>query len=53
LHWQGCTDSRAGIRYRRSRELDKVIATGMAKDPDRRYGTTVELANAAREVITG
>jgi serine/threonine protein kinase, bacterial len=42
-----------GIRYRRSRELDEVIATGMAKEPDRRYGTTVELANPAREAIAG
>lgn len=33
-------------------QVDEVIATGMAKDPDRRYSTTVELSNAARDAIT-
>ncbi|OBA82675.1 hypothetical protein A9W99_11225 [Mycobacterium sp. 1164966.3] len=33
-------------------QVDDVIATGMAKDPDERYATTVELANAATEAIT-
>jgi serine/threonine kinase PknH len=34
------------------RQVDQVIATGMAKDPDQRYATTVELANAAHDAIT-
>jgi serine/threonine protein kinase len=33
-------------------EFDAVIATGMAKDPDERYPTTVGLARAAQEAIT-
>ena len=32
--------------------MDEVIATGMAKDPDNRYATTIELADAARDAIT-
>jgi serine/threonine protein kinase len=32
--------------------LDQVIATGMAKDRDQRYATTVELASAAHDAIT-
>jgi serine/threonine-protein kinase len=34
------------------KQVDKVIATGMAKDPDQRYATTVELASAAHDAIT-
>ena len=33
-------------------QIDQVVATGMAKDPDNRYATTVELARAASEAIT-
>jgi serine/threonine-protein kinase len=34
------------------RRFDEVIATGMAKNPDQRYATTVELASAAQDAIT-
>ena len=33
-------------------EFDAIIAKGMAKNPDERYQTVVELADAAREVIS-
>jgi serine/threonine protein kinase len=33
-------------------QVDAVIATGMAKDPNERYATTIELAGAARDAIT-
>jgi serine/threonine-protein kinase len=33
-------------------QFDEVIAIGMAKDPDQRYATTVELATAAQDAIT-
>ena len=32
--------------------MDDVIATGLAKEPARRYASTVELAEAARDAIT-
>jgi serine/threonine protein kinase len=32
--------------------MDAVIATGMAKQPDQRYASTVELARAARDATT-
>ncbi len=34
------------------KQVDQVIATGMAKDPDQRYATTIELADAAHNAIT-
>ncbi len=34
------------------KQVDQVIAKGMAKDPDQRYATTVELASAAHDAIT-
>jgi serine/threonine protein kinase, bacterial len=33
-------------------KFDPVIAKGMAKDPDQRYATTVELADAAHDAVT-
>jgi serine/threonine-protein kinase len=33
-------------------KFDAVIANGMAKEPDERFSTTVELAHAARDAIT-
>ncbi|OBH51293.1 hypothetical protein A5686_12335 [Mycobacterium sp. E2479] len=32
--------------------VDEVIATGMAKEPNQRYATTIELANAASDAMT-
>jgi serine/threonine protein kinase len=33
-------------------QVDEVIVTGMAKDPDQRYATTIELADAAHDALT-
>jgi serine/threonine protein phosphatase PrpC/predicted Ser/Thr protein kinase len=33
-------------------QMDEVIATGLAKEPDRRYPTTKDLAKAARAALT-
>ncbi|MDT5222560.1 MAG: serine/threonine kinase PknH [Mycobacterium sp.] len=34
-------------------ELDNVIATAMAKNPNQRYATVTDLATAARDAVTG
>ena len=33
--------------------MDQVIATGLAKQPADRYSTTIEMASAAKEAVTG
>ncbi len=42
----------SALRHDLPSELDTVIATGMAKNPDARYPTVSELAEAARAAIT-
>ncbi len=41
----------SSIQPKLSEQFDEVIATGMAKVPDQRYATTVELAAAAHAAI--
>ena len=43
--------STSGIRV--PAQMDTVIAKGLAKDPNDRYATTVELAHAASDAING
>ncbi len=42
----------SAVRHDLPAQLDTVIATGMAKNPDDRYSTVTELAQAARAAIT-
>ncbi|HUL98654.1 MAG TPA: protein kinase [Mycobacterium sp.] len=42
----------SALRHDLPAELDTVIATGMAKNPDDRYSTVTEMAQAARAAIT-
>ncbi len=42
----------SSTRAELSEQFDPVIEKGMAKDPDERYTTTVELAREARDAVT-
>jgi hypothetical protein len=42
----------SALQHAVSARMDDVIATGMSKNPDQRYATTVELARAARDATT-
>ena len=42
----------SAVHHGISAQMDNVIATGMAKQPDARYPTPMQLARAARDAIT-
>ena len=42
----------SALQDRLSAQMDQVIATGMAKEPDERFATTKDLADAARAALS-
>ena len=51
-HLQSAPPQPSATRPEVPEQIDQVIASGMAKDPDQRYATTIEFATAARDAIT-